>query len=73
MFAANGAAANILQFCTAAESTDWLQAISTNISGLTQEKVSLSLNVIGTRLCLREINEMKVISLGEAGDLDDLK
>lgn len=45
MFAANGASANILQFCTAAESTDWLQAISTNISELTQEKVSLPLNV----------------------------
>ncbi|XP_075879559.1 gamma-2-syntrophin isoform X2 [Nelusetta ayraudi] len=41
VFAANGAAANILQFCTAAESTDWLQAISTNISELTQEKIKM--------------------------------
>uniref|UniRef100_A0A4W6FCQ2 Syntrophin, gamma 2 n=1 Tax=Lates calcarifer TaxID=8187 RepID=A0A4W6FCQ2_LATCA len=37
VFALDGASTNILQFCTAAESTDWLQAISTNISDLTQE------------------------------------
>ncbi|XP_073338996.1 gamma-2-syntrophin isoform X2 [Pagrus major] len=34
-----GASTNILQFCSAAESTDWLQAISTNINDLTQENV----------------------------------
>uniref|UniRef100_A0A4W5R3W9 Syntrophin, gamma 2 n=1 Tax=Hucho hucho TaxID=62062 RepID=A0A4W5R3W9_9TELE len=39
--ALDGASINILQFCTAAESTDWLQAISTNISDLTLENVSL--------------------------------
>uniref|UniRef100_A0A673C2U0 Syntrophin, gamma 2 n=1 Tax=Sphaeramia orbicularis TaxID=375764 RepID=A0A673C2U0_9TELE len=40
VFALDGASTNILQFCTAAESTDWLQAISTNINDLTQENVS---------------------------------
>ncbi|CAF94277.1 unnamed protein product, partial [Tetraodon nigroviridis] len=40
VFALDGASTNILQFCTAAESTDWLQAISTNINELTQENVS---------------------------------
>lgn len=59
VFAANGAAANILQFCTAAESTDWLQAISTNISELTQEKVSLPLNVSWAQLWFREIEREK--------------
>uniref|UniRef100_A0A3Q1C4J8 Syntrophin C-terminal PH domain-containing protein n=1 Tax=Amphiprion ocellaris TaxID=80972 RepID=A0A3Q1C4J8_AMPOC len=39
VFALDGASTNILQFCTAAESTDWLQAISTNINDLTQENV----------------------------------
>ncbi|XP_053489218.1 gamma-2-syntrophin [Ictalurus furcatus] len=37
VFALDGACTNVLQFCTAAESTDWLQAISTNINDLTQE------------------------------------
>uniref|UniRef100_A0A8C4GDI1 Syntrophin C-terminal PH domain-containing protein n=1 Tax=Dicentrarchus labrax TaxID=13489 RepID=A0A8C4GDI1_DICLA len=40
VFALDGASTNILQFCTAAESTDWLQAISTNINDLTQENVN---------------------------------
>ncbi|TKS86320.1 Gamma-2-syntrophin [Collichthys lucidus] len=39
VFALDGANTNILQFCTAAESTDWLQAISTNINDLTQENI----------------------------------
>uniref|UniRef100_A0A672J6S7 Syntrophin, gamma 2 n=1 Tax=Salarias fasciatus TaxID=181472 RepID=A0A672J6S7_SALFA len=42
--ALDGASTNILQFCTAAESTDWLQAISANINDLTQENVSPPLN-----------------------------
>uniref|UniRef100_A0A3B3DFU4 Syntrophin, gamma 2 n=1 Tax=Oryzias melastigma TaxID=30732 RepID=A0A3B3DFU4_ORYME len=42
VFASGGTCTNILQFCTAAESTDWLQAISANINGLTQENVSPS-------------------------------
>uniref|UniRef100_A0A4W6G0D1 Syntrophin gamma 2 n=1 Tax=Lates calcarifer TaxID=8187 RepID=A0A4W6G0D1_LATCA len=46
VFALDGASTNILQFCTAAESTDWLQAISTNISDLMQENVSPSLNIV---------------------------
>ncbi|KAF3701444.1 Gamma-2-syntrophin [Channa argus] len=37
VFTLDGASTNILQFCTAAESTDWLQAISTNINDLAQE------------------------------------
>ncbi|KAM9777335.1 gamma-2-syntrophin [Neosynchiropus ocellatus] len=41
VFALDGASTNILQFCTAAESTDWLQAISTNISDLTLENIKL--------------------------------
>uniref|UniRef100_A0AAQ5YV60 Syntrophin C-terminal PH domain-containing protein n=1 Tax=Amphiprion ocellaris TaxID=80972 RepID=A0AAQ5YV60_AMPOC len=41
VFALDGASTNILQFCTAAESTDWLQAISTNINDLTQENIKL--------------------------------
>uniref|UniRef100_A0A3B4UMI4 Syntrophin, gamma 2 n=1 Tax=Seriola dumerili TaxID=41447 RepID=A0A3B4UMI4_SERDU len=39
VFALDGVSTNILQFCTAAESTDWLQAISTNINDLTQENI----------------------------------
>uniref|UniRef100_A0A7N6AXE6 Syntrophin C-terminal PH domain-containing protein n=1 Tax=Anabas testudineus TaxID=64144 RepID=A0A7N6AXE6_ANATE len=39
VFALDGASPNILQFCTAAESTDWLQAISTNINDLMQENI----------------------------------
>lgn len=45
VFALDGANTNILQFCTAAESTDWLQAISTNINELTQENVSSYNNI----------------------------
>ncbi|KAM4724428.1 gamma-2-syntrophin isoform 2-T2 [Anableps anableps] len=41
VFAWDGAGSSILQFCTAAESTDWLQAISSNISELTQENIKL--------------------------------
>ncbi|XP_050934182.1 gamma-2-syntrophin isoform X8 [Lates calcarifer] len=41
VFALDGASTNILQFCTAAESTDWLQAISTNISDLMQENIKI--------------------------------
>ncbi|KAI4905456.1 hypothetical protein NFI96_028089 [Prochilodus magdalenae] len=39
VFALDGVCTNVLQFCTAAESTDWLQAISTNINDLTQENI----------------------------------
>ncbi|XP_007257498.1 gamma-2-syntrophin isoform X1 [Astyanax mexicanus] len=39
VFALDGVCTNVLQFCTAAESTDWLQAISTNINDLTQESI----------------------------------
>ncbi|XP_042186162.1 gamma-2-syntrophin isoform X1 [Oncorhynchus tshawytscha] len=39
--ALDGTSTNILQFCTAAESTDWLQAISTNISDLTLENMKM--------------------------------
>ncbi|KAJ7988672.1 hypothetical protein DPEC_G00311650 [Dallia pectoralis] len=39
--ATEGASSNILQFCTAAECTDWLQAISTNISDLTLDKMKM--------------------------------
>ncbi|XP_078145690.1 gamma-2-syntrophin [Centroberyx gerrardi] len=41
VFAFDGASTNILQFCTAAESTDWLQAISTNINALTLENIKI--------------------------------
>ncbi|XP_041827304.1 gamma-2-syntrophin isoform X3 [Melanotaenia boesemani] len=41
VFALDKASTNILQFCTAAESTDWLQAISTNINDLTQENIKI--------------------------------
>ncbi|XP_068435927.1 gamma-2-syntrophin isoform X2 [Clinocottus analis] len=41
VFALDGASTNILQFCTAAESTDWLQAISSNINDLTQENIKI--------------------------------
>lgn len=41
VFALDGASTHILQFCTAAESTDWLQAISTNINDLTQENIKI--------------------------------
>uniref|UniRef100_A0A671M3S9 Syntrophin, gamma 2 n=1 Tax=Sinocyclocheilus anshuiensis TaxID=1608454 RepID=A0A671M3S9_9TELE len=37
VIALDGVCTHVLQFCTAAESTDWLQAISTNINDLTQE------------------------------------
>ncbi|XP_030641607.1 gamma-2-syntrophin [Chanos chanos] len=42
VFALDGTCTNILQFCTAAESTDWLQAISTNINDLTQESIKMT-------------------------------
>ncbi|XP_061651299.1 gamma-2-syntrophin isoform X1 [Phyllopteryx taeniolatus] len=42
VFALNGASPNILQFCSAAETTDWLQAISTSISDLTLENIKLA-------------------------------
>uniref|UniRef100_UPI0037E82DBB gamma-2-syntrophin n=1 Tax=Semicossyphus pulcher TaxID=241346 RepID=UPI0037E82DBB len=41
VFALDEASTNILQFCSAAESTDWLQAISTNISDLTHENIKI--------------------------------
>uniref|UniRef100_A0A3Q1FE97 Syntrophin, gamma 2 n=1 Tax=Acanthochromis polyacanthus TaxID=80966 RepID=A0A3Q1FE97_9TELE len=41
VFALDEASTNILQFFTAAESTDWLQAISTNINDLTQENIKI--------------------------------
>ncbi|TRY92482.1 hypothetical protein DNTS_028186 [Danionella cerebrum] len=37
--ALDGVCTHALQFCTAGESTDWLQAISTNINQLTQESI----------------------------------
>uniref|UniRef100_A0A672MDX8 Syntrophin, gamma 2 n=1 Tax=Sinocyclocheilus grahami TaxID=75366 RepID=A0A672MDX8_SINGR len=39
VIALDGVCTHLLQFCTAAESTDWLQAISTNINDLTQESI----------------------------------
>ncbi|KAL1257414.1 hypothetical protein QQF64_010658, partial [Cirrhinus molitorella] len=39
VIALDGVCTHVLQFCTAAESTDWLQAISTNINDLTQESI----------------------------------
>uniref|UniRef100_A0A673Z0A2 Syntrophin, gamma 2 n=1 Tax=Salmo trutta TaxID=8032 RepID=A0A673Z0A2_SALTR len=39
--ALDGTSTNILQFCTAAESSDWLQAISSNISDLTLENMKM--------------------------------
>uniref|UniRef100_A0A673GHF0 Syntrophin, gamma 2 n=1 Tax=Sinocyclocheilus rhinocerous TaxID=307959 RepID=A0A673GHF0_9TELE len=39
VIALDGVCTHVLQFCTAAESTDWLQAISTNINDLTQESM----------------------------------
>ncbi|KAM9746106.1 gamma-2-syntrophin isoform 2-T2 [Menidia menidia] len=41
VFALDGGSSNVLQFCTAAESSDWLQAISTNISVLMQENIKM--------------------------------
>ncbi|XP_064809255.1 gamma-2-syntrophin-like [Oncorhynchus masou masou] len=41
VYALDGTSTNVLQFCTAAESTDWLQAISTNISDLTLENMKM--------------------------------
>ncbi|XP_054652215.1 gamma-2-syntrophin isoform X2 [Dunckerocampus dactyliophorus] len=41
VLALNGSTTNILQFCNAAETTDWLQAISTKISDLTLENMKL--------------------------------
>ncbi|XP_061599565.1 gamma-2-syntrophin isoform X1 [Cololabis saira] len=42
VFSSDGTSSSILQFCTAAESTDWLQAISTNITDLTQENIKVA-------------------------------
>ncbi|KAA0711651.1 Gamma-2-syntrophin [Triplophysa tibetana] len=39
VIALDGVCTHILQFCTAAESADWLQAISTNINHLTHESI----------------------------------
>ncbi|XP_051578813.1 gamma-2-syntrophin-like isoform X4 [Myxocyprinus asiaticus] len=39
VIALDGVCTHVLQFCMAAESTDWLQAISTNINDLTQESI----------------------------------
>ncbi|KAF7663286.1 hypothetical protein LDENG_00212870 [Lucifuga dentata] len=41
VFAFEGASNNILQLCTAAESTDWLQAISANIHELARENIKM--------------------------------
>nr|XP_057946312.1 gamma-2-syntrophin-like isoform X1 [Doryrhamphus excisus] len=41
VLALNGSTPNILQFCNAAETTDWIQAISTKISDLTLENINL--------------------------------
>ncbi|XP_076017143.1 gamma-2-syntrophin isoform X2 [Genypterus blacodes] len=41
VFVLDGANTNILQFCTAAESTDWLQAMSANIQELTLENIKM--------------------------------
>ncbi|XP_077425876.1 gamma-2-syntrophin isoform X1 [Vanacampus margaritifer] len=40
--ALNAARPNILQFCSATETTDWLQAISTKINDLTLENIKLA-------------------------------
>ncbi|XP_051723037.1 gamma-2-syntrophin [Ctenopharyngodon idella] len=39
VIALDGVCTHVLQFCTAGESTDWLQAISTNINDLMQESI----------------------------------
>ncbi|XP_051501856.1 gamma-2-syntrophin-like isoform X2 [Myxocyprinus asiaticus] len=39
VIALDGVCTHVLQFCTPAESTDWLQEISTNINDLTQESI----------------------------------
>lgn len=39
VIALDGVCTHVLQFCTAGESTDWLQAISTNINDLTQDSI----------------------------------
>uniref|UniRef100_A0A671M676 Syntrophin, gamma 2 n=1 Tax=Sinocyclocheilus anshuiensis TaxID=1608454 RepID=A0A671M676_9TELE len=46
VIALDGVCTHVLQFCTAAESTDWLQAISTNINDLTQENASRNLPIV---------------------------
>uniref|UniRef100_A0A669E9X2 Syntrophin, gamma 2 n=1 Tax=Oreochromis niloticus TaxID=8128 RepID=A0A669E9X2_ORENI len=61
VFALDGASTNILQFCTAAESTDWLQAISTNINDLTQENVSPFLNIRGLEVLLTSAKKLVCI------------
>ncbi|XP_049597267.1 gamma-2-syntrophin isoform X2 [Syngnathus scovelli] len=42
VFASNGAGPSVLQFCSAAETADWLQAISTKITDLTLENIKLA-------------------------------
>uniref|UniRef100_A0A8C1Z8K2 Syntrophin, gamma 2 n=1 Tax=Cyprinus carpio TaxID=7962 RepID=A0A8C1Z8K2_CYPCA len=42
VIALDGVCTHVLQFCTATESTDWLQAISTNINDLTQESIKMA-------------------------------
>ncbi|XP_023695137.1 gamma-2-syntrophin [Paramormyrops kingsleyae] len=39
VLALNGERSSVLQFCTAAESTDWIQSISNNINNLTLENM----------------------------------
>uniref|UniRef100_A0A8D2IIX1 Syntrophin gamma 2 n=1 Tax=Varanus komodoensis TaxID=61221 RepID=A0A8D2IIX1_VARKO len=41
VLALDGVSTGILQFCTAQESADWLRALSTNISDLTQQNLKL--------------------------------
>ncbi|XP_041107497.1 gamma-2-syntrophin [Polyodon spathula] len=42
VLALDGVSTGILQFCTATESTDWLRAISTNISDLTLQNMKMA-------------------------------
>uniref|UniRef100_A0A673I998 Syntrophin, gamma 2 n=1 Tax=Sinocyclocheilus rhinocerous TaxID=307959 RepID=A0A673I998_9TELE len=49
VIALDGVCTHVLQFCTAAESTDWLQAISTNINDLTQESMGFFCRFLALR------------------------
>uniref|UniRef100_H2MTB4 Syntrophin, gamma 2 n=1 Tax=Oryzias latipes TaxID=8090 RepID=H2MTB4_ORYLA len=60
VFASGGTCTNILQFFTAAESTDWLQAISANINGLTQENVRL------INKCFSFLDKFHIVHMGWA-------
>ncbi|KAF7247777.1 Gamma-2-syntrophin, partial [Varanus komodoensis] len=42
VLALDGVSTGILQFCTAQESADWLRALSTNISDLTQQNMKMA-------------------------------